>query len=447
MSKTVADGLAEFSPEDNTYRLIDGFFGLIPGAQPLSPDPNLHAVAERLGASVSQTVLAQQIAMTEPALQDILWMSRIVDTGDKGYAIFTGVSSAVKMFWGSEDEDDEPPSAQSPKAQGKAAGRAKGQGKRHQRRRAKGYYKGQWRHQIRRYRQLLRAHQQGGLDPQERQELRFLQKAIRQEVERRQASGLPTPTRRPIQQGRGGPPRFPGGPGRRGRRRRPRARGQGPAWASMPEDDFGDDFASTFEDYETDAIPPETEGSSAWEAGLAALETDTQQRNDAILKALAIAYMAHRAFPGSVAERAQRFAASPAGQGLLVYFAAIEVGLPFADNALLAGGKMMDGLLGDQVETQLARLSQLAAGRSLGDTAGMLQHLTGWMQTAVDAIAPYVDTIAQSAKDYLPISADVTDKVAGLAANAADVMPCYRLLGARLAAEAAVLRAMDQQST
>jgi hypothetical protein len=103
----------------------------------------------------------------------------------------------------------------------------------------------------------------------------------------------------------------------------------------------------------------------------------------------------------------------------------------------------MDGLLGDQVEAQVARLASLAGGRSLGEVSGMLQQLTGWMQTAVDTTAPYIETVAQGAREYLPLGSSAADKLAGLAANAADVMPCYRLLGARLAAEAAVLRAMD----
>ena len=144
----------------------------------------------------------------------------------------------------------------------------------------------------------------------------------------------------------------------------------------------------------------ERNAASAWERGLAALETDTQQRNDAIVKALAIAYMAYRAFPGTLQERTQRFVACSTGQNLLVYYAAVEVGLPFADNALLAGGNIMDGLLGDHVEEQVSRLASLAGGRSLGDVSGMLQQLTGWMQTAVDTTAPYIDTVAQSCLLY-----------------------------------------------
>lgn len=288
------------------------------------------------------------------------------------------------------------------------------------------------------------------LRPRERQELRFLQQEIRREVEQRQQEGREGPPRFPRRARRDGPPGFPGGPlgKKRGKKKKKKKKNRDrfeADWERQPDDELGDDFDARFERYEEDeeAGVAERNAQSAWERGLAALETDAQQRNDAIVKALAIAYMAYRAFPGTLQERTQRFVASPTGQNMLVYYAAVEVGLPFADNALLAGGNIMDGLLGDQVEAQVARLASLAGGRSLGEVSGMLQQLTGWMQTAVDTTAPYIETVAQGAQEYLPLGSSAADKIAGLAANAADVMPCYRLLGARLAAEAAVLRAMD----
>lgn len=435
MAKTVQEGLAEFSPSDTTYRLVDGVLGVIPGAPPLFADPDLAAVAQRLGATPAQLAEAQRIAREDDSIRDILWMSALVDTADKGYAIFTGVSSAVKLFWGSAPEPAPTP-----------------------RGRAVGYQQQQSSHNMRRYKQLMATREQRRLRSQERQELRFLQQQIRAEVERRQQAGEPAPQRRRRGaggpgRGRQGPPSFPGGPLGEGRRER-RGFGAPPPWSQQPDDDFGDDFDDRFEDYDGDFSPGPAKqlsrgaakkkpSPSAWERGLAALETDTQQRNDAIIKSLAIAYMAYRASSGSLSARARRFVSLPSGQALLVYFGAVEVGLPFADNALLAGGDMMRGLLGDGVEGQLSRLAGLAGGRSLGETAGMLQQLTGWMQTAIDTTAPYIDTIAEGARAYLPLGASAADKVAGLAANAADVMPCYRLLGARLAAEVAVARAMQ----
>lgn len=413
MARTLPEGLAEFSPTDTTYRLVGGVLRVIPGAPGLSPDPNLAAVAARLGATRAQLAEAERIAATDPAIRDILWMSALVDTADKSYAIYTGVSSAVKMFWGSADTPTPEPERPS---------------------RSKGYAKDQSKHQLRRYKQLMALRQERTLYPQERQELRHLQQEIRETVERReQSNSAPSFPGGP---GRRGPPSFPGGPGGSGGFEQP-------AWSRQPDGDLGEDFPALPEKSFQKKAAKSPPRPSKWERGLAALETDTQQRNDAVVKALAIAYLAHRAFPGSLRERAQRFAATPAGQGLLVYYAAVEVGLPFADNALLAGGDMMKGLLGGRVEEQLTRLAGLAGGRSLGDTAGMLQQLSGWMQTAVDTAAPYIDTVARGASAYLPIGANAADKLAGLAANAADVMPSYRLLGARLAAEAAVLRAMD----
>jgi hypothetical protein len=41
---------------------------------------------------------------------------------------------------------------------------------------------------------------------------------------------------------------------------------------------------------------------------------------------------------------------------------------------------------------------------------------------------------------------DGADKVAGVVASGADVLPVYRLLGARLAAEGAIIRALGTAS-
>jgi hypothetical protein len=176
--------------------------------------------------------------------------------------------------------------------------------------------------------------------------------------------------------------------------------------------------------------------------GAASLDNDAQQRNDAALKALGIAYMAYKAYPGSLAEKADAFRASPAGQALAVYYAAIEIALPFADNAAMASGDFLSKLFDQEAAGQSSRLASMAGGQNLEGAHAMLQALTGQLQKVVDVAKGYVKPIADAASPYVPGLMGGADKVAGLVASAADVMPVYNLLSARLAAESAARRAL-----
>jgi hypothetical protein len=275
MSGELNQALMEFKPDDYSVRLVGSVLGVLPGAPSFNHWPNLAGAVNDLGVPTGQARGAMGFAGAEP-IADVLWMSRLLDKGDKGYAIFTGARSAVRFFFGD---------------------RAK------------------------------------------------------------------------------------------------------------------------------------------------ALDTDAQQRNDAVLKSLGLAYMAWKAFDGTVPERAAAFRASQSGQAMIYYYAAIEVGLPFADNALLKGGAILEDLFGDLGSSQVERLAGMAGGRDLGGVQEMLTSLSGALRAAVDSAAPYIEPVANAAKTYLPGALDTTDKLAGAVAGAADILPVYRLLGGRLAAEAAILKA------
>ncbi len=275
MSGTLNTALMEFKPDDYTVRMLSAIYGVLPGAPDWRYYGSLAEAVTALGVSPERARRAQEIAETEP-IQDVLWMANLMDSGDKGYAIYTGIRSALNRF-------------------------------------------------------------------------------------------------------------------------------------------FGD--------------------------GSRGLETDDQQRNDAVLKALGIGYMAWKAFDGSIPERAAAFKATGAGQALLFYYGAVEVALPFADNILSKGGSILEGLFDDLGADQIDRLATMAGGKDLSGIQEMLRSLSGSLRSAVDAAAPHVEPVASTAKKYLPGVMDKSDKIAGLVANAADVMPVYRLLGARLAAEAAIARA------
>lgn len=272
--------LAEFSPTDVTPRLVDGLMTVVPGSPALPPYPGLPMVVKAMGHG-PELVPAATLKMKEPGIQNILWMSRMVDAGDKTYAITTGLFSAVRFFFGAKENRSE------------------------------------------------------------------------------------------------------------------------------------------------------------------ALETDKQQRNDAVLKGFALAYMALKGFDGSVAERARAFAATPAGRALLTYYAAVEIALPFADNALSGGGEVVDGLWDKYGSTNLAKLSALGGGKDMDGVEGAMSALTGPIKGAVDTVWPHVDKIAGVAKAHVPGAMATGDKVAGALAGLADVLPVYRYLGGRLAAEAAVVKALQ----
>lgn len=176
--------------------------------------------------------------------------------------------------------------------------------------------------------------------------------------------------------------------------------------------------------------------------GTDALETDGVQKADAVLKGLAVAYMAYNAFPGSIAERVEAFRSTPAGQALAMYYAAVEIALPFADNAATVSGNFFQGLMDKEGSAQASRLAGLAGGKSLDGAMQMVSAITQPIQRVIDHTAQYTKPIAQSAAAYAPGAANAADKVAGAVATAADLLPVYGYLGARLAAEGAAWRAI-----
>lgn len=274
MSESVLARLAEFSAEDKTPRLVNAVFSVVPGCPPLLHYPALPTVCAALGGTPADLAKATPF-LDDDAVQDILWLSALVDTGDRGYAVVTGVATAWKLFFGGTSK-------------------------------------------------------------------------------------------------------------------------------------------------------------------AAALDTDTQQRNDAVLKAFALAYLAWKACPGSIA----KFPQFPAGRALMTWYAAMEVALPFADNAAMAGGNFFSTLLDKHGAEQMARFSGMLGGKGTEGVKGALAALTGPIQGTLASVQPHAAKIAGAVQQYLPAAMTTADAAAGVLANAADVMPVYRYLGGRLAAEAVVARVL-----
>lgn len=174
--------------------------------------------------------------------------------------------------------------------------------------------------------------------------------------------------------------------------------------------------------------------------GTVALDTDTEQGVDATMKLFALAYIIHKLFPGSPQDAASAFYTTPAGQALAYYYASVDVALPFADNLLSAGGNVIQTLLGRHGGAAASKLALLPGGGQIASTAqSMMGTLVAPIEGAVRQVTPYVSNIAGSAVKHLPGVMSAADKVAGAVATGADVLPFYRYLVARLAAESCVL--------
>ena len=183
--------------------------------------------------------------------------------------------------------------------------------------------------------------------------------------------------------------------------------------------------------------------------GVESFENDPTQRNDAILKAVGLSYMIYKAYPGSLAERAAAFKSSPAGKTLAVYYGAIELALPFADNAAQMGASGFEQIIKSGSDAQAKRLADMAQGKDLGQAGEMLTAVTSQLGSVAETTSGYIKPMTQAIGPYLPSAGAVgqaADKAAGALATAADVLPVYRLLSARLAAESAARRALAQQS-
>jgi hypothetical protein len=180
--------------------------------------------------------------------------------------------------------------------------------------------------------------------------------------------------------------------------------------------------------------------------GTKAIDTDTEQGVDAALKLLGIAYIVYELFPGSPQEKVAAFYATPAGQALTFYYAAVEVGIPFADNLLSAGGNAVQTILSRHGGAAAGKLAMIPGGAQVASAAqSVVGTLIAPIEGAVRQVTPYVHQIAGAATQHLPGIMGAADKVAGAVAAGADVLPFYRYLVGRLAAESCVLVASRSQ--
>lgn len=171
------------------------------------------------------------------------------------------------------------------------------------------------------------------------------------------------------------------------------------------------------------------------------VDFDDAQRNDAVMKALGLAYIVHKAVPGGVSDKASAFASYESGQMLIAWYAAMEITLPFADNLATSGPGFLDDLLANKLTQQLSRLASLPGAGAIDGVADTLKALTVHLKNGINRAQDKAPRIADMAHRTLPRIARGTDVATGVAASAVDMLPAYRLLGGRFIAEATIRRA------
>ena len=166
-----------------------------------------------------------------------------------------------------------------------------------------------------------------------------------------------------------------------------------------------------------------------------------RQRADAADKVLALADALAALFPGEAAGRLDRLQRLPAGRALVSWIVIVELALPFMDE--VAGGR-----IGAFLEAEHAGAVQ-RLGAVLGAEEAAAANL-GWAGV-VAVLVPQAEAMIRTPFDvggvvsrYLPKAVAMGDSVAGVAAGAFDALPVYRLLAARVVAEAALLGTWDE---
>ncbi len=168
-----------------------------------------------------------------------------------------------------------------------------------------------------------------------------------------------------------------------------------------------------------------------------------QQRTDLALKLVGLAFVVSRLLPGEPENTLVTLQALPAGRRLLNYVAVAEVALPFRDAVLASKGGFAASVLATAGTTAAGRLLTVAGKAGMAEAENLLPSLVAAVDAAAIGAAPKIDQLASSLASVLPTAAS---PIAGLVAHAADALPCWRVLVARLAAESRVHAAATVQA-
>lgn len=163
-------------------------------------------------------------------------------------------------------------------------------------------------------------------------------------------------------------------------------------------------------------------------------ESDPQQALDAGVKALVIAYATNKLYTGDISNKINKLKDTPAGLELLIYYALIEIALPFTDNLIEGSTNAISKLFKNQNEIQ-NKFNSLGIG-NIENVSETLNSMQSTLSLYLDKVKSYTGPVAEKIKAYLPSVMNIADSATGAVATGADLLPVWTFLGARLVAEA-----------
>jgi len=146
-------------------------------------------------------------------------------------------------------------------------------------------------------------------------------------------------------------------------------------------------------------------------------------------------------YPGGITDKLKLFFETPAGEELALYYAGIEVALPFTDNLIEASGNWMGKLL-DSTGSDDSRFKEFAGSIPFEQARSILEGLKTHIDSTLVRVKPYLDPLRDKLANIAPTMMNIADSTTGAIATAFDIMPFWSFLGARLVAEAAAIRAV-----
>lgn len=168
-------------------------------------------------------------------------------------------------------------------------------------------------------------------------------------------------------------------------------------------------------------------------------EADPQQAIDAGIKAIALGYIISLT---SKDDPLKTFLELKAGQELLYYFIVIELALPFTDNLIESGGKFLYKILQEKESEISNRFVSFTDQTSYQEAKTILQKISDKLDQIALLVSQHIKPIEESLKNKLPSILNIADSTSGGVATILDMLPIWKFLGARVAAELCIHNAL-----
>ncbi len=172
-------------------------------------------------------------------------------------------------------------------------------------------------------------------------------------------------------------------------------------------------------------------------------EADPQQALDAGIKAIVLGYMISLV---SKQNFLNVFLDIKAGQELLYYFVAIELALPFTDNLIESGGSFLYKILQEREKEISSRFIDFSDKNSYLKARSVLEEIREAFDQTSLVVSQNFKRLESNFKNTLPGILNVADSTTGGIATVLDIMPIWKLLGARFAAEVCVYKVLNSEN-